>query len=132
MRKLSKALAIVLSIALVCVFAAGCGQQKSEPSQQPEGSGAAEPMKIGIIQYTEHVALDSAREGFLEALEENGYKDGENVTIDFQNAQNDPSNLATISKSFVSKNVDLVLGIATPAVQSIAGETEEIPWWARR
>jgi len=86
-----------------------------------------EGITIGIIQYVEHVALDSSREGFIDALEDNGYVDGENITIDVQNAQADQSNLSTISDRFVGNNVDLVLAIATPAAQSIAGKTTEIP-----
>ncbi len=86
-----------------------------------------EDITIGIIQYVEHVALDSSREGFIDALEDNGYVDGENITIDVQNAQADQSNLSTISDRFVGNNVDLVLAIATPAAQSIAGKTTEIP-----
>ena len=78
-------------------------------------------------QLVEHVALDSAREGFINALKDNGYVDGQNVTIDIQNAQGDQSNLSTISDRFVSNKVDLILGIATPAVQAIAGKTTEIP-----
>ena len=34
---------------------------------------------IGIIQIVDHVALDAARQGFVDALAENGYKDGESV-----------------------------------------------------
>lgn len=82
---------------------------------------------IGIIQYMEHVALDSARQGFVDALKDNGYVEGQNLTIDYQNAQADQSNLSTISDRFISNKVDLVLGIATPAVQAIAGKTTEIP-----
>lgn len=89
--------------------------------------GRDEDITIGIIQYVEHVALDSAREGFIDALEDNGYVDGENITIDVQNAQADQSNLSTISDRFVGNNVDLVLAIATPAAQSIAGKTTDIP-----
>jgi len=88
---------------------------------------AEETKSIGIIQYVEHVALDSAREGFIKALADNGFVDGENITIDVQNAQADQSNLSTISDRFVSNKVDLVLAIATPAAQSIAGKTTEIP-----
>lgn len=91
------------------------------------GSTDEQKYTIGIIQLVEHVALDSAREGFIDALKDNGYVDGKNITIDFQNAQGDQSNLSTISDRFVSDKVDLVLGIATPAVQSIAGKTTEIP-----
>lgn len=86
-----------------------------------------EKKTIGIIQYVEHNALDAAREGFIKALSDNGYVDGENIILDIQNAQADQSNLATISDRFVSNKVDLVLAIATPAAQSIAGKTKEIP-----
>lgn len=133
MSKLKKTLAVVLCVLMVCVFGAGCAQQSDAPSQQPDASDGAstapdgEKYKIGIIQYMDHVALDSAREGFLAALKDNGYTEGENLELDYQNAQGDQSNLSTISKSFVSQDMDLVLGIATPAVQSIAGETETIP-----
>jgi putative ABC transport system substrate-binding protein len=88
---------------------------------------ADENKSIGIIQYVEHVALDAAREGFVKALSDNGFVDGDNITIDVQNAQADQSNLSTISDRFVSNKVDLVLAIATPAAQSIAGKTTEIP-----
>ncbi|MFO7296194.1 MAG: ABC transporter substrate binding protein, partial [Clostridia bacterium] len=36
-------------------------------------------IKIGISQLVEHPALDSAREGFIEALKEAGYEDGKNI-----------------------------------------------------
>jgi putative ABC transport system substrate-binding protein len=35
----------------------------------------------------DHVALDSARQGFIDALADNGYVDGGNIVIDLQNAQ---------------------------------------------
>jgi len=101
---------LVLSFTLVT---AGCKTEKNPT--------------IGIIQYVEHVALDSAREGFIDALADNGYVDGENITIDVQNAQADQSNLSTISDRFVADKVDLILAIATPAAQSIAGKTKDIP-----
>lgn len=75
----------------------------------------------------DHVALDAARQGFVDALSDNGYVDGENIKIDLQNAQGDQSNLSTISDRFVSNNMDLVLAIATPATQAVAGKTTEIP-----
>ena len=112
MKNSKKLLALVLSIVLILV-AAGCTKGNE--------------LNIGIIQYAEHGALDAARDGFIEALKENGYVDGENITIDLQNAQGDQSNLSTISDRFVSNKVDLVLAIATPAAQTIAGKTTEIP-----
>ncbi|NLU53335.1 MAG: ABC transporter substrate-binding protein [Clostridiaceae bacterium] len=112
MKKLAKIISLMLAIVLV-LAATGCSGQKK--------------ITIGIIQYMDHVALDNAREGFIEALKENGYVDGENITIDYQNAQGDQSNLSTISDRFIKNKVNLVLAIATPAAQSIAGKTTEIP-----
>ncbi len=112
---MKKTIIFVLAVALVLVMSlAGC-------------SGESDVKTIGIVQYVEHVALDSSREGFVDALSDNGYVDGENIEIDVQNAQADQSNLSTISDRFVSNKVDLVLAIATPAAQSIAGKTTEIP-----
>ena len=42
---------------------------------------------IGILQFVQHPALDAAREGFLAGLAEEGFTDGVNVTIDYQNGQ---------------------------------------------
>lgn len=123
MKKYGKAvMALVLSVMLV-VVGTGCGG--SEEAGSP--SGDEKVYNIGIVQYVDHVALDAAREGFIAALKDNGYVDGENIKIDLQNAQADQSNLSTISDRFVSNNVDLVLAIATPATQAIAGKTTDIP-----
>jgi len=101
---------------------------ETTPEAAPEGQLTPEdPITIGIIQLTEHAALDAAREGFVQALADNGYVDGDKIKIDFQNAQNDQSTLSTISDRFVSEEVDLVLAIATPAAQAVAGKTTEIP-----
>ena len=87
----------------------------------------SKPISIGIIQLVQHTALDASCNGFIDALADNGYVDGETIAIDFQNGQGDQANLATISDRFVSNNVDLVLAIATPAALAIAGKTTTIP-----
>jgi len=90
-------------------------------------SAESEPISIGIIQLVHHPALDAARNGFLDALAENGYVNGENIVIDLQNGQGDIAKLASISDEFVSANVDLVLAIATPAAAAIYEKTSTIP-----
>lgn len=123
MKKLTKTVGLLLSISLLGSLT-GCATKGGENNG---GQTKEQQSTVGIIQYNDHIALDSAREGFVAALKDNGYIEGENVTIDLQNAQGDQSNLSTISDRFVSNNVDLVLAIATPAAQSIAGKTTTIP-----
>lgn len=82
---------------------------------------------IGIIQQMDHVALNAAREGFVKALADNGFVDGDNITLDIQNGQGDQSNLSTIADRFVSEKARLVLAIATTAATTMAGKTADIP-----
>ena len=82
---------------------------------------------IGILQLVEHGSLDAAYEGFKEGLAEGGYKEGENLTLEYQNAQNSQDNLKSMSEKLVKNSPDLLLGIATPAAVSLANETTDIP-----
>ena len=81
---------IVASAALAFVMAcamAGCSSSSGESSASGSASASAsasasgetasgDVIKIGIIQLLEHDALDSAREGFIQTLKDNGYVDG--------------------------------------------------------
>ena len=117
MKKTAKLLTLALAVCMPLAMA-GCGGGGSESGQ----------LKIGIVQYQNHVALDSAREGFIKALADNGYEDGKNITITYQNAQGDQSNLGTICDQLISVQSDLILGIATPAVQTLAQKTTGLIW----
>ena len=82
---------------------------------------------IGIVQITEHLSLDTIRESLIEELEVLGYTEGENLLIDYQNAQNEQTNLNTICNKFVGDEVDLIVAIATPSAQAAASATQDIP-----
>ncbi|MCT6807303.1 MAG: ABC transporter substrate-binding protein, partial [Bombilactobacillus sp.] len=58
---------------------------------------------------------------------EEGYVEGKNLKIDYQNAQNSQDNLKSMSEKLVNEKSDLILGIATPAAQSVANATQDIP-----
>lgn len=101
--------------------------EASSASASASGETSSEQITVGILQLSEHDALDKCRQGFLDYLTENGYTDGENIVFDYQNAQGDQSNLKTISQQFVNNDYDYLVGISTPATQSLATETQEIP-----
>lgn len=137
--KLKKLLSTLLASALLIGSMAGCGNsdsgstdapktdntQNSTPAESTSDSG--KKLKIGIVQLVEHDALDGAYKGFVDGLAEAGFVDGENVTIDYQNAQNEQANCQTIATKFVNDKVDLILAIATPAAQAVANATKDIP-----
>lgn len=120
MKKSVKWLA-TLALAAMVVGAAGCG------GSSQTGSKDKKSYKVGVIQLVQHPALDAANKGFIDGLKSKGFEEGKNVTFDQQNAQGDQSNLQTIAQRFVSNKDDLVCAIATPAAQTMANATKEIP-----
>lgn len=104
----------------------GAGQDAASTTAAADSKSAAD-IKIGVLQLVQHDALGAANKGFVDGLAEAGYKDGENITIDQQNAQGDQSNCSTIAQKFVDEKKDLILAIGTPAAQAVASKTESIP-----
>ena len=117
--------AVVLGLTAVCIAGviAGCSGEQNAAG----GSGDKKSVKVGIVQLVEHNALDAANKGFVDGLKERGYEEGKNLSIDRQNAQADQSNLQNISQRFVSAKLDLICAIATPAAQTLANATKDIP-----
>lgn len=114
MKKLMKAIALTAGIAMLGLTFTACDNTSSESSSGSSGT-SADTVTIGVIQYTAHSSLDNCYEGFKEGLTEAGYVEGENLTLDFQNALGQTETVDQLAKNMVSKNYDLVVGIATPA-----------------
>ena len=92
---------------------------EAELSDSTSAVAAAEGnFTIGINQFAEHGSLDNCREGFLEGLASKGFIVGENLTIDYQNAQTDIGIANQIAQIFVANKADLICGIATPSAQA--------------
>ena len=111
-----KALILGASLLTASLVFVGCGQ-----------SADTKDVKIGVVQLVEHNALDAANKGFADGLKERGFEEGKNISIDRQNAQADQSNLQNIAQRFVNAKMNLVCAIATPAAQSMANATHDIP-----
>lgn len=129
MKKIIKKGAMLLALATLTLSVAACGGNATETDNNTDASGSGKAaIKIGISQIAEHAALDASRDGFLDRLEEHGYKEGENLTVVYQNAQGEQANAQTIAQTFASdSSLDLILAIATPTAQSIVNLIDSVP-----
>ncbi|HHX36790.1 MAG TPA: ABC transporter substrate-binding protein [Clostridiaceae bacterium] len=141
--KLVRLLTGVIALTMLVLATAACGEknESSEESQNaPETSTQADETdtdvdnsedvksaRIGVIQFMEHPSLDQAYNGFVDYLAENGYVEGENLEIDFQNAQGEQANCQTIAGQFSTAGYDVILAIATPAAQAVANVITDTP-----
>ena len=119
----------ILAIAMVMLLGVSLMACGSKSDNVNTGSGessteaSADAKKIGVLQYVQHPALDKANEGFVAALKEAGM----NVDIEQENAGGEQSAAQTIANKLVNDKKDLILAIATPAAQAVAGATSDIP-----
>lgn len=120
MQRSLKWLAGVVLAASLLAFA-GCGGDAAKSGSQ------GKTVSVGVVQLVEHPALDAANKGFVDGLKNKGFEEGKNLKLDKQNAQADQSNLQTIAQRFVNNKVDLICAIATPAAQTVANATKDIP-----
>ncbi len=120
-RSLVKGMAGAAAFAIVGGLGlAGCGY----PAAKADGSAPSDAaFKIGVLQLTEHPALDAANKGFVAAGEEAGI--GANSKQ--QTAQHDQSACQPSASTLVNEGGDLILAIATPSAQAVAGATSDIP-----
>ena len=147
MKKTSKIMSLVLAGAMVlslgacsgggtaettkaelteAVTAASSEEGTEAASEAGEGAGQTAEgttYKIGILQLVQHTALDAANEGFIAALDEAGIQ----YDLDSQNASGDRSACQTVASKFANDKKDLILAIATPAAQAVAGAVTDTP-----
>lgn len=112
---MKKVISIVLAMALcvsACFAMSACGSKTD--------------YTVGICQLMEHDSLDKATQGFVDALNEAMVAAGKTVEFDTQVA-GDASLCSTVINTFTSKNVDLIMANATPALTAAAEATSEIP-----
>ena len=116
-RGMKKVFAVMMILVMTAALLAGCSA---------DGKGE-DVFKVGLVQLMEHPSLNTIRESIIAGLEEEGFVDGENMEIDYQNGQNDMTIIKSIVQTFVANECDIIIAIATPAAQAALGETSEIP-----
>lgn len=126
------ALILIMSLLISCGSAASDTNTNTSNAVNTEISNDDSQTKkdqyaIGIIQLAPHVALDNGYKGFVDALANRGYVEGENLTLDYNNAQGDQSNTTTIAQKLVNAKPDLIFAIATQSAQAVASQTTDIP-----
>ena len=127
---MKKLFALILA-GIMCLSLVACGgndapaeETTDDTATEETADPAAETYTVGICQLVQHVALDAATQGFIDALNE--ALPGQ-VTFDNQNASGDIPMCSTIVNQFIASDVDLIMANATPALQAASAATADIP-----
>ena len=130
--KKNKGIYLFGALLVLVIIGALFFNQSGDKNKETNTSNAAttqteKKVKLGVLQLLSHPALDAIYQGLQDELKKEGYEVGKNLEIDFQNAQGDQSNLASMSEKLVSGGNDILVGITTPATLALANNTKETP-----
>ena len=106
-----------------------CSNNAADPAVNADDSATNDkPAKtLAITQIVEHPSLDEMRRGIIDELADNGYSEGQNLTVNFQSAQGNTATAGQIAKQFAGDNPDAIVAISTPSAQSVVASTKTVP-----
>lgn len=119
-----KLIAVLLGLVLLVLVFAGLSLFQKEESTKETTS---EQVSVGVLQFVTHESLDEIYQGIKAGLKESGYTEGDNLTINFMNAEANQNQVQKMSEKLVNEKNNVLIGIATPAAQGLANATKDIP-----
>lgn len=103
----NKAISLITIIAAVFIW-------------QYNAVGSNRKVTIYISQLVEHPALNATTRGIIQGLADAGYNEENNLDLIVESAQGNVSLANQIASKLISKNPDIVVGIATISAQSFS------------
>jgi len=115
------------SIAISTLGLIGCSNADDTATTDSTTTTDKPAKTLAITQIVEHPSLDDMRRGIIDELADNGYIEGQNLTINFQSAQGNTATAGQIAKQFAGDNPDAIVAISTPSAQSVVASTTSVP-----
>jgi len=82
---------------------------------------------IGVLSPATSDADANRMNAIRQGLKDAGYIEGENVMIEYRSAENQLDRLPALAGDLVSRQVDVIVTIATPAAVAAKSATNTIP-----
>ena len=136
MKKLTTlALSLAMALSLAACAGGSMGPGKPNPANsgsQGGGSSAQQPVhekvyKVGIVKFMDHASLDQIESSLQAELDKLGGELGATFYYaDYSaNGQGDGTILQQIGAQMIANDVDVIVPIATPAVQAMMASAED-------
>ncbi|MBX9977231.1 MAG: ABC transporter substrate-binding protein, partial [Alphaproteobacteria bacterium] len=74
--------------------------------------------KVGVIQTSDHEALDATRLGVMDDLRSKGLIPDQDIIFKWESAQGNPATASQIAQKFIGQKYDVIVTIGTLASQS--------------
>ena len=104
---------------LLCISLSACSGKKESEGQE------ATSYKIGICNYVDDASLNQIVDNISRRLDELNEQNGTKIEVLYDNANLDANLMRQIISNFISRDVDLMVGVATPVAIDMQTMTED-------
>ena len=87
----------------------------------------ANAARIGLLTRKTDASVTNQISAFRQGLQDLGWIEGKNVTIEHRDAGGEVSRLAPLAAELVARNVDVIVTVDTPPTQAVEQATSTIP-----
>ncbi len=124
MKNTTRKLFAALLALVMCLALCACGSS-SAPAPEASDSDGTASFTVGICNYVDDASLNQIAENIQSRLAEIGEEQGISFNILYDNCNADASVMEQIIANFLTDNVDLMVGIATPVAMRMQTATED-------
>lgn len=118
MKIFKKIIAVISVVAIIFSFAA-CSKNAGNNTAQTK------TYKVGICNYVDDASLNQIVENIENQLKVAGEQNNVTFDVTVENCNADASVMNQIISNFISNNVDLMVGVATPVAVAMQAATED-------
>ena len=118
MKTFKKIIAVISVIAIIFSFAA-CSKNANDNTAE------VKTYKVGICNYVDDASLNQIVENIENQLKVAGEQNNVKFDVKVENCNADASVMNQIISNFISNNVDLMVGVATPVAVAMQAATED-------
>ena len=119
-KRLSLGLALIALAAAVLLLSDLRSRRSARAAAAAESHAARKVFRLAVLQHSAQPVLDDGVQGMLEALRENGFVEGDNISVRRFNAAGDLPTANAIAKNITDGDYDLVLTASTTSMQVVA------------
>src|SRR5262245_66484394 len=92
-----------------------------------EAQQAGKVPRIGFLTAFSSGDIPLWREGFRQGLRDLGYREGQNIVIEYRYADGNPDRLSALARELVGLKMDVIAAETTPASLALKQATGTIP-----
>lgn len=118
---------LVIAMIIIMTFLSLCACGSKDNASVGSTASNSQMLNIAVIKYKENADYDSAYRGFVSALSDKGYIDGETIKLKVTCCGGDKEKCNNAVKAYVEEKPDLIYTIGQIPAVSAAKATEDIP-----